>query len=203
MPYGRAAVFSAVCVGLAAAAHAMACGAPVSAWACVIGSVPVFALARVAAVRQRGLASITFLMLGCQTGLHVLFDAVPGTTPMAMGGMAGMGPVAHHASGGHLVPAAPAASHMSAGMLAGHAVAAVVVSWWLRRGEAMAFALAGRLASAAVTLCRAALLLLVGEAVPVPVAAMPLWLAEQPVPAVALIRFAVVRRGPPLVGVLV
>lgn len=75
LPTGRAAVFTAVCVGLAVAAHTWMSGARVPLWAVLAGLVPVFATARMAAGRERSLGSILALMAVDQTALHLLFGA--------------------------------------------------------------------------------------------------------------------------------
>jgi hypothetical protein len=75
LPTGRAAVFTAVCVGLAVVAHTWMSGAQVPLWALPAGLVPVFATARLAAGRERSLGSILALMTVDQTALHLLFDA--------------------------------------------------------------------------------------------------------------------------------
>jgi hypothetical protein len=75
LPTGRAAVFTAVCVLLAVAAHTWMSGAAVPLWA-VLAAVPaVFVTARLAAGRERSLGTILMLMGLDQTTLHLLFSA--------------------------------------------------------------------------------------------------------------------------------
>lgn len=74
-PTGRAAVFTAVCAGLAVAAHGWMSGAQVPLWAVCAGLLPVFATARLAAGPERSLVQILTLMGLDQTALHFLFDA--------------------------------------------------------------------------------------------------------------------------------
>jgi hypothetical protein len=75
LPTGRAAVFTAVCAGLAVAAHMWMSGAQVPLWAVLAGLVPVFITARLAAGPERSFGAILALMALDQTALHLLFDA--------------------------------------------------------------------------------------------------------------------------------
>ena len=68
----RAAVFTAVCVVLAAAGHGIAAGSGVSGWPLAAGS-PVFAVAAPLAGRERTLLSIAAALAAGQVALHVLF----------------------------------------------------------------------------------------------------------------------------------
>jgi hypothetical protein len=146
VPSARAAVFTAVCVALALAAHRLMSGAAVSWWATLGAALVVFGLARAAAGAQRGLGSITALMLGAQAGLHVWFDAAQLTTASTpacapMPGMPGMGRMAGvcGALGAHA--SLSAVLHATPAMLAAHTLAALVAAWWLWRGEAALFGL--------------------------------------------------------------
>ncbi|MBV1939823.1 hypothetical protein KUF83_25120 [Streptomyces sp. BV286] len=69
----RASVFTAVCVVLAAAGHAIASCATVPLWSLVAGFVAVFAVAAPLAGRERSLTGITVLLATGQTVLHTLF----------------------------------------------------------------------------------------------------------------------------------
>ncbi|MFH9295583.1 hypothetical protein [Streptomyces sp. NPDC017520] len=69
----RAAVFTAACVVLSAAGHALAAGAPVPAWTLLAGFLGVLAVATVLAGRERSLPSIVGALAGGQFLLHVLF----------------------------------------------------------------------------------------------------------------------------------
>ncbi|MBL1093386.1 MULTISPECIES: hypothetical protein [Streptomyces] len=103
--------------------------------------------------------------------------------------------------GGHTAHVMPAMHHMGLGMLAAHLLAALVCAWWLHRGERAVFALLAALAAVAGrSLHRLLRPCVAGVAMPVstggprrfrrPVASGPLHLA--------VVRHAVVRRGPPL-----
>lgn len=69
----RAAVFTAVCVVLSAAGHALAAGAPVPAWTLLAGFLGVLTVAAALAGRERSLPSIAGALAGGQVALHVLF----------------------------------------------------------------------------------------------------------------------------------
>ncbi|MFF4246091.1 hypothetical protein ACFYY2_16660 [Streptomyces sp. NPDC001822] len=69
----RTAVFTAVCVVLAAAGHGMAAGTGVSGWPLAAGFAGVFTVAAVLAGRERTLLSITAALAAGQVALHVLF----------------------------------------------------------------------------------------------------------------------------------
>lgn len=165
VPVLRAAVFTAVCVGLSACAHQAMSQTPIPLWALALGSVGVYALARFGARRgERSLAEISLLMGALQVALHLLFDyaqhvqvaaasasTMTGSMPgMAMPGAALPGssmpmpmPVSMPSSGG--------ATQMGAGMLIAHVLAALTCAWWLRRGEAAVHAVSRTTASWLVT----------------------------------------------------
>ncbi|MFH8757350.1 hypothetical protein [Streptomyces atroolivaceus] len=69
----RTAVFTAVCVVLAAAGHGIAAGGSVSGWTLPVGFAGVFAVAAALAGRERTLLSITGALAAGQLALHVLF----------------------------------------------------------------------------------------------------------------------------------
>ena len=166
VPALRAAVFTAVCVGLGAGAHQAMSQAPIPPWALVLGSIGVYASAQFGACRgERNLTGITLLMGVLQVALHLLFDyaqhvrvahasAVSAVSTIT-GSMPGM---AMH--GGSMPMPMPTPSpiqspdgamQMSAGMLIAHALAALACAWWLRRGEAAIHAVARMAAKWLVT----------------------------------------------------
>ncbi|MFF2809546.1 hypothetical protein ACFVT2_20650 [Streptomyces sp. NPDC058000] len=117
-----------------------------------------------------------------------------GSPADAMDSMAGMRTMA----GMHPMPAM---HHAGFGMLAAHLLAGLVCAWWLHRGERALFALLAALAAAADRpLYRLLRLLLAGVTVPVahvgPRRVRPRAAAAQP--HLAVVRHAVIRRGPPL-----
>ncbi|MFF7735475.1 hypothetical protein [Streptomyces sp. NPDC007984] len=171
---GRAAVFAAVCVVLAALGHVLMAEAAVAWWALVTGAVAVGGSAWLLAGRERGLRVVVPFTVAAQTALHAWFSftqtavspaqapSVPvhahamehGTHSMPMShsghamsgmdGMDGMGGMDTLASAGHGM-----AGMSSTGMLAAHLLAALLCGLWLAHGERAAFrvlrALAGRL----------------------------------------------------------
>lgn len=66
-------MFTAACVVLSAAGHALAAGAPVPAWTLLAGFLGVLGVATVLAGRERSLPSIVGALAGGQILLHVLF----------------------------------------------------------------------------------------------------------------------------------
>jgi hypothetical protein len=181
---GRAGVFAAVCVALAAAGHTIASHALVAPWALAAGFAGVAAPAVMLAGHERSLPTILGSLLGGQFMLHVLFSAArTGPSPAA------------HAGHGHLITTA--VGHSGMGMTLAHYAAAIMAAWWLRRGERAVWTLARQVAALAARPARALL-----HAARTPPAIEPLHL---PVPAMAplwpvreLLRHTVLRRGPPV-----
>ncbi|MEV5160779.1 hypothetical protein [Streptomyces sp. NPDC053728] len=81
----RTAVFTAVCVVLAAAGHGFASGASVPGWTLAAGFAGVFAVTAALAGRERALLSITAALAAGQLALHVLFG-LGRHTPAAVAG---------------------------------------------------------------------------------------------------------------------
>lgn len=71
----RAAVFTAVCVVLAAAGHTLASGTAVPMWSLVLGWLAVFAVVAPLAGRERTLPSIAAALAAGQLALHTVFGA--------------------------------------------------------------------------------------------------------------------------------
>lgn len=155
VPVLRAAVFTAVCVGLSAGAHQAMSQTAIPLWALALGSVGVYALARFGARRgERNLAEITVLMGVLQVVLHLLFDyaqhvqvaaAAASTMTGSMPGMAVPGTASPGSPMSMPMPmpgSGPPAAQMGAGMLVAHVLAALTCAWWLRRGEAAVHAVA-------------------------------------------------------------
>ncbi|WP_329208972.1 hypothetical protein OG257_19050 [Streptomyces sp. NBC_00683] len=69
----RTAVFTAVCVVLAAAGHTLAAGTAVPGWTLLAGFLGVFAAAALLAGRERSLPSITAALATGQIALHIVF----------------------------------------------------------------------------------------------------------------------------------
>ncbi|MBT2226544.1 MFS transporter [Nonomuraea sp. NEAU-A123] len=165
----RSASFTVVCVALSAIGHWLAGGnAPGPAMVAGAGAV-VLAAATAMAGRERSRPLIIGLLGTAQVGLHVLF-ASQGETP--------------HLAGVHGQSTWP-------GMFLCHAVATLLTAWWLAGGEAALWSLLRRLAARAVRI--------------LPPVNDPMWPLAAPVaadlvsdrPREHMLRYAVVRRGPP------
>ncbi|PSK99945.1 hypothetical protein CLV63_10272 [Murinocardiopsis flavida] len=180
----RAGVFATACVGVSAGGHA-AMSDHALPWAGpLIGFALVFACARAAAGRERGLGAISAWMLWGQLALHLLFSYLQSTHT---------GPAQH----GTAAPDAAAAADQASGpgMFAAHVLAALVSAWWLRRGEAALFTLLRLIAALLLTF------LLVPQCRPVHRSPRPL--RRRPDRnggrrASRYLRHTVVLRGPPL-----
>ena len=203
----RAAVFTAVCVVLAAAGHGVASGRSVPVCSLALGWLAVFAVVAPLAGRERRMASIAGVLAAGQLALHALFNASQVCAVPAAPASAAVGPDSSAVRGAHGAAAMPgmgafgamAHSLCSLPMLLGHLLAAVVAGWILRRGEAALWRLA-RGASGLAKLLRRAFALL-SELV----AAAPSPGADCPPPApvarhhTVWLRHTVARRGPPRV----
>ncbi|MER5868528.1 hypothetical protein [Streptomyces sp. NPDC002044] len=112
----RAAVFTAVCVVLSAAGHALASCATVPWWSLCIGFVAVFSVAAPLAGRRRALPGLAVGLTAGQLALHALFGlgqhdasaaAAPASTPgSADASLAAL--AARLVCGGNSVPVSPA-----------------------------------------------------------------------------------------------
>ncbi|NEE22101.1 hypothetical protein G3M58_88530 [Streptomyces sp. SID7499] len=162
---GRAAVFAAVCVVLAALGHVMMAEAAVAWWALVAGTAAVGGSAWLLAGRERGLHVVVPFTVAAQTALHAWFSvtqtavsAAPtpsmpahphamerGTDTMPMShpghGMDGMAAMGHGMDGMDTLASAGhgMAGMSSTGMLAAHLLAALLCGLWLAHGERAAF----------------------------------------------------------------
>ncbi|MFD0660405.1 MFS transporter [Thermocatellispora tengchongensis] len=191
----RAAVFSVVCVVLAALGHVVAGGSGPAPWAVVAGGLGVLAVAAGMAGRERSAAVISVSLAGAQLVLHELFAfGSPAEEDISLvlhlhGESAGLGE--------------------SLGMLIAHMTATLLTGLWLARGEAALWATLRRLgASPVVRRLRAAVVRRLRRALALlweaeGGAARPAWAVldgRSPAfaPAEALLRHSVIRRGPPL-----
>ncbi|XVQ14670.1 hypothetical protein ACQP1W_19690 [Spirillospora sp. CA-255316] len=173
----RATVFAAVCVLLTSLAHFTASGMVMAPWTVTLGFAGVLAFAFTLSGHERSLPTILGGLLLGQFALHVLFAANHGQ---------------HHP--GAAPPMAPDGGP-DAAMTAAHLLAAAVSAWWLRRGERHAWRLA-RLAARVLIL---PFLLVYAASVPPerrPVA--PPASPDVPRPVTAVLRHALVLRGPPV-----
>ncbi|MBN6050442.1 MFS transporter, partial [Nonomuraea sp. RK-328] len=168
--FARAAVFAVVCVGLGWGAHAFGGGGVApGVLAGALGGV--FAAAYPLAGRERTSRVILPLLGGAQAVLHLVFSLAHEASPVAA--------LAH--AHPELVP--------GLGMLVAHGWATVLTGLWLARGEVLFWALLRRLA--------VRLLLVRLPAFWTPF--LPACTAQPPVLRPAVLRYAVSRRGPPMV----
>lgn len=167
----RTAVFAAVCVTLAALAHAVGGGSTPAPWAAALGVGTVFTLALALGGRERSTATINIALVCAQLGLHELF-----------GGDDGTGYVVAHLHGRGF--------GNDVGMLLAHLTATLLTGWWLARGEAALWA----------TLRRLVRPLVLRWPTPLPSAhpAAPVIVRVRVVPPDPALRHSVARRGPPL-----
>lgn len=102
----RAAVFTAVCVVLAAVGHAMASGRTVPVWALVVGWLSVFAVVAPLAGRERTLPGIAAALAVGQLALHSVFNAGQMCASMSAAGHGGAAGSAGGSAGGGLLAVA-------------------------------------------------------------------------------------------------
>ncbi|MEU4538928.1 MFS transporter [Streptosporangium sp. NPDC023825] len=170
----RAATFSAVCLALAVLGHAAAGGSWPRPWVVAVAGAAVMVTAVLLAGRERSMVTINAGLATLQLSLHELF---------ALGGVAGIPPPHPHVRG----------LGESLGMLVAHLTATLITGWWLARGESALWVLlrsAGRRLGAMFPLLRSP----AAAAVP----PGPAYVPAAPVPAPAVLRHSVSRRGPPL-----
>ncbi|MEU8248356.1 MFS transporter [Nonomuraea sp. NPDC048916] len=167
----RTAVFAAVCVTLAALAHAVSGGSTPSPQVAGLGLGTVFASALTLGGRERSPAVINVALICAQLGLHELFGDGDGT-----------GYVAAHLHGQGF--------GNDVGMLVAHLTATLLTGWWLARGEAALWAMLRRLGRP--------LVLLWPPPLPSVRPAAPVIVHVRAVPPDPALRHSVARRGPPL-----
>lgn len=173
----RAATFSAVCLALAVLGHVAAGGSWPRPWAVAAAGAAVMAMAALLAGRERSTVTISAGLAALQLSLHEVF---------ALGGAAGISPPHPHVRG----------LGESLGMLVAHLTATMITGWWLARGESALWAM---LRSAGRRL--GAMFLLLRPPAAVAPASRPAHAPVTPVPARAVLRHSVSRRGPPLPAV--
>jgi hypothetical protein len=199
---GRAAVFAAVCVALSAFGHSMMAPMPIPPWSLAMALIAVFEVSWVLAGKERGLAAITALTLGTQAVLHFWFALSQGTgadgsaCAPGMGTGSGMSAMAAMPAAGGQCMQSTSMAHMTSGMLLAHGLAGLVSAWWLRRGEAAAFGLMRRVSARALGFLH---LPAVAAAVAPAVSRITLSddVSREPRPSRVLLKFQVIRRGPP------
>ncbi|MFE3634760.1 hypothetical protein [Streptomyces sp. NPDC059168] len=225
-----AAVFAAVCVVVTALGHALMSGDLLPWWALGVAFTGTVSAGWWLTVRERGPGTVVGATTVAQGLLHALFDLAhamahgPGRVPVAgsasgtdhamtfsPSGMvmhmdhSGPGAAPAHrgtADASHSLSTLPAADHGAAAMFLAHLLAAVVCGVWLWRGEAAMYRLGRVLAVVLLAPLRRVGRLLGHAALDRPArAGRP---APDTVPAsptaLAALRHAVVRRGPPRGG---
>lgn len=201
---GRAAFFAAVCVTTTALGHALMSGDTLPWWAIAYAFAGTVSGAWWLTGRERGASGVVGATIVTQGLLHLLFALAHqlAHAPVEVSPRTGM--AMRHSGSMGVSPSPPLASvlpHLgSAGMVMAHLLAAVVCGLWLWRGETAAQRIGGALAAAVFAPLRRVCQVLF-RAVPEPVSApcMPASGDEEhrrPTPA--SLRYAVVRRGPPL-----
>jgi hypothetical protein len=183
----RAASFAATCAALAMLGH-LAGGGSFDRSAVLTGFVIILVPALALTGRERTLASILPATAVAQIVLHLLLSATHGAGPAPaapaapMGGAQGMEAMEHGPPG--------------LGMLLMHAVSVLVTSAWLEWGEARLCALVRQLAA---WVLQPLLFLLYMVAGPVCVGPRRIERVrtDERAPVQAVLRYAVVRRGPP------
>lgn len=211
----RVAVFSLVCVLLAAVGHGIADGHRPPLAALVLGGTAVALSAGRLAGRERTLGQIAGAVTITQCALHLLFAlAAPvhaRVSPSAQHGRpAEPTPHAgHHGSEGMAgaaeagaEPFGTATAHLSPAMLLAHLAAGLGAAWWLRRGEALVWRLC-RLLGAPVSAVLHALFLLRRwsryRTEPSQRRVPPGFRAEPGAPCcIRALRHVLARRGPPV-----
>ncbi|MEV0347746.1 MFS transporter [Nonomuraea sp. NPDC050680] len=165
----RTAAFAAVCVGLAALAHAMGGGSVPAPHTAALGLCAVLLPALALSARERSAATINVALVCAQFGLHELFGADSTAYVISHPHGRGLG--------------------QAIGMLLAHLTATLITGWWLARGESALWALLHRLGH------RLALLRPVAVPAVRPAVAMVI---VRIVPVDPLLLHCVARRGPPL-----
>jgi len=193
----RAAVFTAVCVGLTALAHGLADDRRVSPAALAVGFVVVFLAAKTSGRSERSQRAITVGLLARQAGLHLLFTFVDDATAVRQvsqlndTGQAGMAAIPQEDM-----------AHNGQTMLIAHLAAVVLAGWWLRAGEAACWRLLRRAELTVSATLREALVCLIELAAgsgssPCPVTIQSWVCCERAGGVSALLAYCAPRRGPP------
>ncbi|MET8975312.1 hypothetical protein ABZX85_06785 [Streptomyces sp. NPDC004539] len=153
---GRAAMFAAVCVVLAALGHVLMAGRGLPVWSLGAAFAVTAAAGWTLGARERGTPLIVAAVVAVQAALHQGFSAVQsgGSGAAGAGGTAGMADMhmdmgmgmphmdmshdVHDGTGSPLADASTA-SYASYGMLLAHLLAALLCGLWLAYGERAVF----------------------------------------------------------------
>lgn len=194
----RTAVFSAVCVVLAALAHAAGGGSVPAPGTAALGLGAVSVLALALGGRERHPLTVNLALAAAQAGLHELFAG--GTTHGYTGYVTVHLPGSPAGGTGLAVDAGmPGSGHglaVDAGMLTAHLTATLVTGWWLARGETALWSLLRRLHDGLGRRLGRALLAGPFPALPSTRQAPPV-VRVRAVPPDPALRHSLARRGPP------
>ncbi|GII85673.1 hypothetical protein Ssi03_36630 [Sphaerisporangium siamense] len=179
----RSAVFTVVCVGLAAGAHRFAGADGPGVGALASGGLVVMAATTLLARRERSPATVVAWLLAGQLLLHEWFGVA---APVHGHGM----PAAHGQGLG-----------VGVGMLVAHLTAALLTGWWLARGESALWSLLRTAGARAARRLGVPLALLRRETAPPPRPVRVRAAHAVRIPAGRVLRHALARRGPPPVTV--
>ncbi|GII62241.1 hypothetical protein Skr01_23260 [Sphaerisporangium krabiense] len=182
----RSAVFTVVCVGLAAGAHRFAGADGPGVGALASGGLAVMAATALLARRERSPATVVAWLLAGQLLLHKWFGAAVVAAPVHGHGM----PVAHGQGLG-----------VGVGMLLAHLTAALLTGWWLARGESALWSLLRAAGARAVRRLGVPLALLRRGTAPPPRPVPVRDVHAVRIPAGRVLRHSLARRGPPPVTV--
>jgi hypothetical protein len=196
----RAGGFASVCVVLSKAGHDLMASRPAPAWSGWIALAAVSAVGYCLADRRRPLWWILLAVEVAQSCLHLWFTwstpADPGAGRLGVVTHGGM----HHLTGAVIPERMSHDGGMSAGMWGAHALAGLLVALWLYAGERALWHALGTIVGSLVgrTLQAFSLFLCGGfDADRGTVGARPWRGEDEAPPALAALRHALVRRGPP------
>lgn len=195
----RAAVFAAACVMLSAGVHAVAAPGATPLWSVLIALAAVYFVALAGSGRERGPAAIGVLAVAVQLALDFWFSLaqVDDSIVRHCGLIQAVPQMNASITCVHQVQA-PGAMHVSPALLLGQLLVAAVCAWPLSLGEAAQHSLWQWLSTRGLDLRTA---IAVALAMPLRTEDEPgTWTepVEPPRPPRLLVRFEVIRRGPPL-----
>jgi hypothetical protein len=195
----RAAVFAAACVMLSAVTHAIVTRGATPLWAVLVALVVVYLAALPATSRERGLGAICAVAVAVQLSLDVWFSLAQADSAIVRdcGLFQALPTMGDSITCAHQTVQAAGPVHVSPALLAGQIVVALLCAWPLQQGETAQYALRQWLSARGLDLWAAIAVVfarpLSREFGPA-VTERPTDLAPPPR---RMLRFEVVRRGPP------
>ncbi|WP_131815506.1 MFS transporter [Thermostaphylospora chromogena] len=186
----RAAVFTVVCLILAAAAHWFAGGATPTPRVLLFSGLVIMTITVAVAGRERSPGTVIGLLCAGQAFLHVLFGSTEAPAGLSRQGRI-LSDLPQHGLG------------VSVGMLTAHLTAVLLTGWWLSRGEAALWSLLRGIGTYALRRVAALLVLLHQDAVP-KAFVVPLQPIRGDIRPLRdrVLRHAMIRRGPPILRVV-